>query len=84
MAKEPTTHVHDLVHTHDGGRVHSHSTHHTHVEDGRVNATHHDHEGDSSVKAEGEIQAQHHSPEMPPGDGDQSQYLASRMYPTMG
>jgi hypothetical protein len=83
MAKEPIKHVHHVMHTHDGGRVHGHSMDHTHGEDGRVYASHHDHKDDSSVKDEGEIHPQHHSPDIP-GEGDESQYLASRMYPTMG
>ncbi len=84
MAKEPVTHVHHIVHTHDGGRVHGHSAHHTHGEDGRVHASHHDHEGDANVTADGEVHAQHHSPDIPGEGDDQSQYLASRMYPSMG
>lgn len=84
MAKEPTTHVHQLMHTHDGGRVHSHSAQHTHDRDDRVHTSHHDHKGDTAVTPDGEIHPEHHTPDMPPGDGDQSQYLASKMYPTMG
>jgi len=82
MAKEPVTHVHHLMHSHDGGRVHGHSMHHTHEEDDRVHATHHDHEGDAAVNSGGEILAHQHSPEIP-GEGDEGNYIASQLYPSM-
>jgi len=75
---EYLTHVHHLLHTHDGGKVHSHAAHHTHHPEGHVHAPHHEHEGESKT-SEGEVHAQHHSPEIP-GDGSD---LAAKMYPSM-
>jgi hypothetical protein len=48
-----------------------------------VHASHHDHEGDAAVTKDGEVHAQQHSPDIP-GEGDEGQYLASRMFPSMG
>jgi len=79
MATEPVTHVHHLLHTHDGGKVHSHATHHTHHPDGHVHAPHHEHEGEPKPSRESEVHAQHHTPEIP-GDGSD---LSSKMYPSM-
>lgn len=77
---EHVTHVHQLLHTHDGGKVHSHAIHHTHHAEGDVHAPHHAHDGESGTGPESEVHAQHHSPEIP-GDGSD---LANRMYPSMG
>ena len=80
MATEPVTHVHHLLHTHDGGKVHSHATHHTHHGDGgHVHAPHHEHDGEAKPPSETEVHAQHHSPDIP-GEGSN---LADKMYPTM-
>jgi hypothetical protein len=83
MAKEPVTHAHHLVHTHDGGKVHSHVMPHTHYhEGGRVEAPQHTHAEEEQLA--GEVHAQHHAAEDPSQNYATGDELASRMYPSMG